>query len=272
MAKRKNVVGEKRGKLTAISMGVGKDGRSTVTCKCDCGKIKTIALGDFGKGTKSCGCLQKAKGKELEEAGIRKGNPVTDLSGKKFGRWTVLSKAEKRNSHIYWNCICDCGVERVVLAQNLLSRRSTSCGCYNREISVEVTRKRNFRDYDTHTKLYTTWLNMKARCSERGDQYKRYFFRGIFVCDEWKNDYRAFLKWAMANGYNDSLTIDRIDNNKGYCPENCRWTTYQEQGNNKSNNRIIEHNGIKKTMAQWSRELGINYSTFQTRMIGKDSF
>lgn len=266
---RKNVTGEKRGRLTAIAMGEPtKDKKSTVICRCDCGNVKTITLSNFGK-TLSCGCLareiQRAHGKKMIARGICKSPDAKDLTGKRFNLWIVVSRAQNKNGRIYWNCRCECGTERPVLGQNLVNGTAKSCGCLNRLLASKRMKQMSHRDYETGTRLYEIWKNMKARCSPR-DTTGRYYSRGIRVCDEWKNNYAAFMNWAIQNGYTNELTIDRINNDKGYYPENCRWATYKEQGNNKSTNRHIVFNGVKKTMSQWADELNLSYSTIKYRV------
>lgn len=112
------------------------------------------------------------------------------------------------------------------------------------------------------TKLYRIWKGMRFRCA-KGDKYcdRHYVERGIKVCDEWRDNFLAFREWALANGYRDGLTIDRIDNYGNYCPENCRFATMAEQNRNRTNNRYIEYRGETKTLAEWARELGLNYWT-----------
>lgn len=114
----------------------------------------------------------------------------------------------------------------------------------------------------TYSRLYDIWYGMKFRC-EKGDKYrdKWYVERNVHVCDEWKNSFETFKEWAMQNGYNDKLTIDRIDNYGDYCPDNCRWITMVDQNRNRTNNRNIEYRGETKTLAEWASELGFNYWT-----------
>lgn len=123
----------------------------------------------------------------------------------------------------------------------------------------------------THERLYIIWSNMKARCcNKNNDRYRLYGARGIKICDEWLNSYNAFREWALNNGYDDELTIDRIDVNKHYEPDNCRWATQKEQCNNQRRNHYITHNDKTQSMAKWSKELNINYSTLRARINSYD--
>lgn len=119
----------------------------------------------------------------------------------------------------------------------------------------------------SNTRLYNIWRKMKNRCSAKtGHYYKYYGAKGITVCDEWKNDFLSFYNWAIAHGYSDDLTIDRIDGNGNYCPENCRWATSLQQGRNKSNNHLITYQGKTQTISQWAKELNINWYTLFHRL------
>lgn len=179
-----------------------------------------------------------------------------DLTGRRFGRYTVLRRAEnyisKSGSHqTRWHCRCDCGNERIVFTQSLKSGHSTSCGCYQKEIATSHGKK--------NTRLYGIWHNIKWRCyNPKSHEYLRYGGRGITVCDEWRNDFQSFYDWAMANGYEDNLSIDRIDNDGNYCPENCRWATAKEQANNRKGNNRITALGVTRTIAEWEKESGIS--------------
>lgn len=183
-----------------------------------------------------------------------------DLTGVRFGKLTVVSLEKRVNNKTYWKCICDCGGSRIVRSDHLNNGDVTDCGCYRRHIS-------HWNKHGMYnSRLYRIWSLMKERCyNEKRSEYKRYGGRGIKVCDEWF-DSSTFIKWALDNGYDDELTLDRIDNNGNYCPQNCRWISRKEQGSNKRSNRYITHNGITKTITQWANDNGLPYYILKKRI------
>ena len=192
---------------------------------------------------------------------------IVDLTGQKFGKLTVINQADPYISpsgyrKTRWCCECDCGNNVVVVASDLKRGHTQSCGCFQREMTGKALRRHGLR----HTKIYHKWLDMKDRCLNKNNKrFFDYYGRGITVCDEWKNSFEAFYKWAMSHGYADNLSIDRIDVNGNYEPSNCRWITMSEQSRNKRNNVLYEYKGEIKTFSEWSRITGINYSTMLHR-------
>lgn len=181
--------------------------------------------------------------------------PYKDLTGQRFGRLVVLSVVDSKagaNIPTKWLCQCDCGNLTEVQGCNLKSGVTKSCGC----IQKELARNKHFRHGGKGSRLYTIWCHMRHRCENAWDKaYKYYGNRGISVCDEWHN-YSVFKEWAYKNGYAEHLTLDRIDVNGNYCPENCRWATKKEQNLNKRTTVRIEYNGEIKTESEWADILG----------------
>nr|DAP52808.1 MAG TPA: transcriptional regulator [Caudoviricetes sp.] len=184
------------------------------------------------------------------------------MLGKRFGYLTVLEECEERKHRAkVYHCICDCGKHTNVVGYSLRSGRTKSCGCLNYK-----PRKGHIKHGKTGTRLYNIWKNMHTRCyNEHFFKYEYYGGRGIKVCDEWLHDFMAFYNWAMNNGYKDNLTIDRIDVNGNYEPNNCRWVDMKTQLNNKSDNVLLTYNKKTQTIAQWADELGVPYGTIQSR-------
>lgn len=196
---------------------------------------------------------------------------LADLSGQRFGRWIVLGPSATRiDGRESWLCRCDCGTVRVVLGKSLKSGRSKSCGCISREkASLRMTVKHQESGFDGRgrTRLYRIWIDIKRRCQDpRHLNYLKYGARGIGVCQEWSISFDSFREWSVCHGYSDQMTIDRIDNEKGYSPENCRWVTMRVQCNNKRNNNLIEFKGKVHTLSQWAEITGINRSTISRRI------
>lgn len=160
-----------------------------------------------------------------------------ELVGKRFGKLTVVERMQNSKAHkTRWLCRCDCGNEVIVVGSNLQSGNTTSCGCLHNELLAESNAKTKITHGHSKSRLYTIWTDMKQRCNNPNDRYyKLYGGRGICVCKEWEHDFQAFYNWATSHGYKDSLSIDRIDNEKGYSSDNCRWATAKEHAENRRN-------------------------------------
>ena len=196
----------------------------------------------------------------------------TDITGKKFGKLTAIrldhkGKNKSLQSVQYWLFKCDCGKEKIIKKQNVLNGNTKSCGCIHRDSLI----KRNKKHGLSYTRLYVVYAGMKARCYDKKHiSYKYYGERGISVCDEWKNDFNSFHEWSIKNGYDENAkkgecTIDRIDVNGNYCPENCRWINIEKQNRNHRNNKKITINGKTLCMTEWEDVLGFPVGTIRRR-------
>lgn len=192
-----------------------------------------------------------------------RGPKVQDLTGQRFGRWIVLSRGPySAAGRTRWLCRCDCGVERMVQTNNLKAGRDVSCGCFRRERTIQSNTKHGMR----RTPEYQTWSDMIARCyrpSKVG--YERYGGRGITVCDRWKGSFAAFYS-DMGPRLTPKHTIDRLNNDGPYSPENCEWKTSAEQHRNTSSNIILEFDGKTMCLSDWAAHVGINRTTIRKRL------
>ena len=200
-----------------------------------------------------------------------------DLTGKRFGRLIVINRAgSNKHRASLWECICDCGNSITTTGNALRCGHTKSCGCIQKEKGSQnlinfMTKGNRSRGHLSHggrkTKLYKKWCSMKARCYYPVfDHYDRYGGRGIAVCEEWRENFAAFREWALANGYQDGLELDRIDNNGNYEPSNCRWTSREEQVRNRSNTLFATLNGVTKPFAVWCEEYDVNYKTAHAKL------
>lgn len=193
------------------------------------------------------------------------GSKTIVLSGERHGRLTIVSEkiGEKRRKFL---CLCDCGKEKVVRLHDLKKGAIRSCGCLLSETSRNKAYRHGGCPDGGNSRLYTIWNNMRMRCLNKNrEDYKHYGERGITVCKEWL-DFKEFQIWAIENGYQAHLTIERINNNGNYEPSNCRWATRKEQRNNASDNLLIEHEGQIKNLRQWTYRLGLKYTTLYQRI------
>lgn len=189
---------------------------------------------------------------------------LIDMVGVKFNGCEVIRRAKNKEgvSSAVWECRCFCGKTFDAKGTAIRNGKRSSCGC-GRSVSLS---KRNYKHGGTKTRLFTTWINMRNRCyNEKNDAYERYGGRGIEVCEEWRNDFLSFREWAEENGYNDTLTIDRIDNDSGYYPENCRWVGYDVQNQNKRNAVRVPFRGELMSRKEVSEITGLTYDEVRWR-------
>lgn len=246
--KRENLTNKIFGNWTVESYA----GNCKWNCVCTCGTKRTVSTQALKEGrSTNCGCKR-----------------CDDLTGQRFGRLIVMERSATIGKKTMWKCRCDCGNIIKVDGYNLRKRITQSCGCLSNDMkSIRAT---------THglsnKRLYGVWQNIINRCTNpKSQEYRYYGERGITICDEWRNDFKVFYDWAMANGYDETApkgqcTIDRIDNNKGYFPDNCHWISTKMNCRNTRKNRIVEFNGEKHTLSEWSEIIHIPSNTLTERL------
>lgn len=197
----------------------------------------------------------------------RRPHNFKDLTGEKFGRLTVIKEMGVKNEKVIWLCKCECGEYTTVPTGGLKIGDHKSCGCLNRELSLLRSRKHGMTSSGKRHRLYTIYHDMKDRCFNKNSKiYKYYGGRGITVCEQWLNSLDDFKNWALENGYDDSLEIDRINNDGNYEPLNCRWVTRSQNCLNKGNNRLITINGITRPITLWANLSGVSRSAIEGRI------
>ncbi|MCA4764682.1 hypothetical protein H8Z65_14130 [Mycobacterium avium subsp. hominissuis] len=173
--------------------------------------------------------------------------PLQIKSGQKFGRLIIIKELESKNGRNFL-CKCECGNKKIAKLTDLRRGHVKSCGC----LQYESQTSSNISHGQSKTRLYGIWNGMKQRCFNKNSKnYEHYGNRGITVCEEWKNSFEHFKQWSLNNGYNENLSLERINNNQGYYPENCKWATVKQQGSNRRTNININRNGVTRTLKEW---------------------
>lgn len=179
-----------------------------------------------------------------------------DLKNQKINMLTVVKRLPSEKRRTYWLCKCECGNYKKILSQHLIQKKIYSCGCTRKP----VNRKTKYGNYNK--RIYSIWNCMKSRCYREKDiEYQNYGGRGIKICDEWKNNFILFHNWALDNGYDENLTIDRIDVNGNYEPNNCRWITKRENNLNRRGIILVDFGGKKICLKDYCKITNICYDT-----------
>lgn len=247
----KNIIGQRFGKLVVLELTNEKSGTCVVwKCLCDCGNIKHIRSSHLNAGpasVQSCGCIHNH-----------------NLINKTFDRLTVISDSGERslNYQIMWKCKCVCGNFVNIRTDALISGATKSCGCLRKEKIKEANTVHGFSNLPE----YGLWYSMIHRCHSSNDSsYKRYGAIGITVCDRWLNSFELFYT-DMGPRPSPEHSIDRINNDGNYEPDNCRWATAEEQQNNRKDNVSVVYNGKIFSSAMLAKEHDINTRTFTSRL------
>lgn len=193
---------------------------------------------------------------------------LIDLTGQRFGKLTVITRAENHimpsgKCCIMWLCKCDCGNVKSINGSSLRNGVTRSCGCLSKEFAEKLNKKHG----KSRSKLYSVWGHMKQRCyNPNNPAYRIYGAENKIICEDWQT-FEGFEKWAIEHGYKENLQIERIDNTKGYFPENCKWATRKEQSNNRRTSRMITYRGRTQTLQMWVDELHLNYAMVYNRIF-----
>lgn len=183
---------------------------------------------------------------------------LKDITGQQFGRLTAVKRVASVNGKSLWLCRCDCGGEKNVRLSDLTGEKIKSCGCLHKETAAAIG-----KTLATHgmsgSRIWTIWCGMKRRCKANPH------YTNVSVCKDWER-FESFYEWALENGYKEDLTLDRKDTRGDYTPNNCRWVTYKEQENNRTNNVQLTVFGETKTIARWSDATGIGEATIAYRI------
>jgi len=248
MGKFRDLTGQRFGRLKVVEKCYNSSSVIVWKCLCDCGNTSYPRAYELLKGiVVSCGCYRRETSNRT----------LINLHGKRFGRLLVKKRIGVKHGAALWRCQCDCGNSKMSSSADLRSGHTTSCGCLNKE--------RLTTHNMSYTRQYKTWRGILERCQNINHaQYNEYGGRGIIVCEKWQT-FEGFWE-DMQEGYQDNLTIDRKDNNKGYYKENCRWATKKQQANNRRNSIYLTYQGETKTVSEWAETLGLTQNTIRLRL------
>jgi hypothetical protein len=250
--------GETYGEWTVIGRSAAR--KNHYFCRCSCGTTKDVRAHVLRSvATKGCAnCV-----------GIRcRSEKIRGIQGKKFGRLLIVGFSENRPGRrgVHVECLCDCGATKVISVYNIINGRIKSCGCLHSETSARNGRS-SFRHGLIKTSEYSTWRSMFARCYNPKDKrFDRYGGRGITVCDRWLVSFEAFYA-DMGPKPSPAHSIERLEVDEGYSPENCVWATSTQQSRNRSNTVRLSYDGETKPLVDWAEQVGIAVSTIRKRIF-----
>lgn len=252
----KNLCGQKFGRWTVVSLAPRSPKATMWNVRCDCGTLGTVSGGNLRNGkTLSCGCLVADRNREQTHS--RSFEPLA-LTGKKFGRWLVLARADGRK----WLCECECGNQNAVNSSNLQGGRSLSCGCLQKERASQGSLKHGMSAHP----IYLCWTRIRNRCFNANDEdFHHYGGRGITVCDRWKDDFDAFNA-DMGPTWKCGLSIERNDVNGNYESSNCRWATQREQTRNRRNTVYVDSPWGRIPLVEAAERSGLGHQTIRNRI------
>lgn len=247
-----DINGEVFGRLTVYQFSRMKNGSAYWACHCECGNIATVNGSRLRNGhTQSCGCLVMDKA----------GSNFIDETGATYGRWTVVGYSHTHDGSAFWDCVCDCGKKSKIEGTSLRSGNTKSCGC----LAVDNGRKRSITHGGANTVEYRAWKGLRARCNNKNNaRYGLYGGRGIKVCKRW-NHFVNFIE-DMGRRPSKNHSIDRIDNDGDYCPENCRWANQTVQVRNSRRGLMIKYRGETRNLSGWCEHLNLPQSRTAQRL------
>lgn len=188
---------------------------------------------------------------------------IIDITNQVFGKLTVIEFVGRKNKHSWFRCKCECGGETITTSNNLKRGHTVSCGCYNEK----MFRAASITHGLTKHPLYRSWIGMRNRCYyKKHNRFQYYGGKGIQVCKEWKDSFITFYKWGIANGWSSGTSVDRIDNEKDYSPDNCKFSNVSEQNRNRTSNINLTIDGVTKIIIEWAEMTGVNYGTIRGRL------
>lgn len=250
--KDKIVKGVKYGRLTLTGeLTINRYSNIYVECVCDCGRVVVKRFSEVHAGTTKT-CADKKCTSEIKKVCI--------LPGQRYGRLELTGNDKMIGRTRYLEANCDCGTTGFYLRGQVFSGKTSSCGCYQKQMASLANTTHGFIKSNTsHHPLYNTWNGVKQRCNNPVcDSYINYGGRGIKMCDKWVDDFMIFFTWSIENGWRLGLSLDRKNNNEGYNPENCRWATSAQQNRNKRNNINITAFGETKCVTDWEKDKRCN--------------